>query len=197
MKNIADIIKKILLILCNIIYNLFLFLVLLLFLSSIFGILIGLLLAIFIFIIYILIRNKLKEYFLFSIIKKLLRFIVFLTILIFLNSIFVFYYNKYYYNIHPNQATMVSIDEENYEITCEQDVFNDSIEMPSFAIPPLYKYHTPKSNPILPTLGIRYKAMYKEERGYVVIYEKRSYLNIYVGDGKVLCANDGDLETLE
>lgn len=61
----------------------------------------------------------------------------------------------------------------------------------------LYSYHTPKSNIFLPTLGIRYKETYEEERGIVVIYEKRSYLNLYVGDGRALCTNEGGIETLE
>ena len=61
----------------------------------------------------------------------------------------------------------------------------------------MYKNHTLKSNLFLPTLGIRYKETYEEERGIIVVYEKRSYFNIYVGDGKVLCKSEGDLETLE
>lgn len=60
-----------------------------------------------------------------------------------------------------------------------------------------YEYHAPKSNLFLPTLGIRYKENYEEERGIVIVYGKHSYFNLYVGDGKVICKSEGNLETLE
>ncbi len=104
------------------------------------------------------------------------------------NIIFVFYYNTHYDKTSLGEKE--GLGNYNYEMLCE-------VYLLKYNIPTMYQYHTPTSNLFLPTLGIRYKSMYKEERGHVVIYEKRSYLNIYVGEGKVLCKSEGDLETLE
>jgi len=193
MDNIVNIVKRILLIFYKIIYNLVLFLILLLFLSSKFGIIIGPLLATLIFIIYILIKNRLIKYIGFRIVEKILQIIVFFIIFMLINNIFVFYYNTYNYDKFTDieLKDKISISNDVSGMLCIQDIFNESLLS--------YKYHTPKSNPILPTLGTRYKTMYKEERGIIVVYEKRSYLNLYVGDGRILC-NEKDnynLETLE
>ena len=107
-----------------------------------------------------------------------------------INIFFVFYYNRSYYESYKNNNQNSDIN----TLMCINEVFNDSIEMPAFALPPRYKYHAPKSNLFLPTLGIRYKENYEEERGIVVVYEKHSYFNLYVGDGRVLCST---METLE
>ena len=115
---------------------------------------------------------------------------MFILLFLFLNIIFVFYYNTYYDKTPLGEKE--GLGDYNYEMLCEADVLN-------YKIPIFYRYHTPKSNPILPTLGIRYKETYKEERGHVVVYEKRSYFNIYVGEGKALCPDDNSsiVETLE
>jgi len=122
--------------------------------------------------------------------KQIFTNILFLTLLIlFLNINFVFEYNKHYYHIYPDKANQESLLYERYAMSCQEDIVNNSLLE--------YNPYIPKSNLFLPTLGIRYKDTYEEERGIMVVYEKRSYFNLYVGDGKALCANDGGLETLE
>jgi len=98
------------------------------------------------------------------------------------------------YSVHDSYNNGYVISRYLDEVPCLVDVFDNTKSYSK-----LYRYHTPKSNLFLPTLGIRYKEAYKEERGYVVIYEKRSYFNIYVGDGKALCPDDNSsiVETLE
>ena len=96
------------------------------------------------------------------------------------------------YSVHDSYNNGEVISMYSDKVPCLVDVFDNRK-----AFHRLYSYHTPKSNLFLPTLGIRYKENYKEERGIVVVYEKHSYFNLYVGDGKVLCENDGGLETLE
>jgi len=119
--------------------------------------------------------------------KQIFPNILFLIVLIlFLNHIFVFHYNKNYYDLYPYKDGEISLSDESYDIICKGEMFNESLLG--------YKYHTPKSNLFLPTLGIRYKEIYEEDRDFVMLYEKRSYFNIYVGDGRDLCNN---YETLE
>jgi len=145
----------------------------------------ALFLCIILFLLYIFDKKKLH---LNSYLK--ITIIMFILLFLFLNIIFVFYYNTHYDTTPLGEKE--GLGDYNYEMLCEADVLY-------YNIPIFYKYHTPKSNPVLPTLGIRYKTMYKEERGHVVIYEKRSYFNIYVGDGKALCPDDNSsiVETLE
>ena len=119
--------------------------------------------------------------------KQIFPNTLFLIVLIlFLNHIFVFHYNRSYYDLYPYKDVEMYLSDEDYDIICKGELFNESLLA--------YKYHTPKSNLFLPTLGIRYKEIYEEDRGFVMIYEKRSFLNLYVGDGRVLC---NSYETLE
>jgi len=122
--------------------------------------------------------------------QRYLNLVFLLLIIVLFNLRYVFISNQNY-----NQQIIKETPNTN-KLSCIQEIFYDSSDYGDFS---LYKYHTPKNNPILPTLGIRYKENYEEERGIIVIYEKRSYLNFYVGDGKALCPDDNSsiVETLE
>lgn len=132
--------------------------------------------------------------FFFSIFKrnKNLLYCVIILIFFYLNFVLTYWINQKNNEYQRNILIESRIDTDIQ--SCLIDGFNNN---PSLGFPRMYQYHTPKSNLFLPTLGIRYKENYKEERGIVVIYEKRSYLNLYVGEGRVLCKSEGDLETLE
>ena len=98
------------------------------------------------------------------------------------------------YSVHDSYNNGYIVSRYLDEIPCLVDIFDNTESYHD-----LYKYHTPKNNLFLPTLGIRYKENYEEERGIVIVYEKHSYFNLYVGEGRVLC-NEKDnynLETLE
>ena len=117
--------------------------------------------------------------------QRYLNLVFLLLIIILFNLRYIFIFNQNY-----NQQIIKETTNTN-KISCIQEIFYDSNDYGNFY---LYKYHSPKSNPFLPTLGIRYKETYEEERGIVVVYEKHSYFNLYVGDGRVLCST---METLE
>ena len=185
MKEPIKLVSKLILILFEIIYILGLFatLMLYLFLTNSYK---GIILTLIIFIIYMFSIKKLKQHNWFIIFEKILKTIIFFMIFTLINFIVVFYYNQNYYDIHPDKSIKISLSDGNYDVMCENKLFNQPLLS--------YRYHTPKSNLFLPTLGIRYKETYEEERGIVVVYEKHSYFNLYVGDGRVLCST---METLE
>ena len=118
--------------------------------------------------------------------------IIFIFVIIIFVNIDIIYsiYDSYNKNITDTYS-----ESNDDRFPCLSYIFSKSGMMDS-GLPDTYRQSI-KSHLLFPTLGIKYKETYEEEKGIVVVYEKHSYFNLYVGDGKVLFKSEGDLETLE
>jgi len=132
---------------------------------------------------YLIILHLIVILLILSITYKKILFILIITILMLINTIFVFIVNN----------NTLSFSEENHNPTvdyCLKNLENNGMG---------YMYHYNGNNPILPTFGIWYKRLYEENDKFIILYEKRSYFNIYVGYEKLVCPDElgGEIKTLE